>query len=95
MPPDARAVLEVSANLVILGSCFLFSPAVCPGLFLAPDAGVPLVFVLCLPFLFSSSQLLLTSRELELCLFLPLSEMAEHLLLFIKKNSLLFFLYFV
>jgi hypothetical protein len=43
------------------------------------------VFVLCLPFLFSSSQLLLTSRVPELCLFLHLSEMAEHLPLFIKK----------
>jgi hypothetical protein len=94
MPPGARVVLDISANLVIQGSCFLFSPAVCPGLCLAPDAGVPLVFVLCLLFLFSSSQLLVTSRELELCLFLPLSEIAEHLPLFIK-NSLLICLYFV
>jgi hypothetical protein len=84
MPPDAHAVLEVSANLVIQGPASFFSCCLSRAV-LAPDAGVPLVFVLCLPFLFSSSQQLLTSRVLELCLFLPLSKMAEHVPLFIKK----------
>jgi hypothetical protein len=55
MPPDARALLKVSANLVIQGSCFLFFPCCLSRAVLAPDAGVPLVCALSPVFVFLES----------------------------------------
>jgi hypothetical protein len=69
-----------------------FFPCCLSGAVLAPDAGVPLMFVLCLLFLFSSSQLLLTLCVLELCCFFLVVKWQNTCRCSLKKSLLFFYI---